>query len=115
MSRQKTLFSEPEPEPTRDGDYFGDPLPGDFADYILLEPGEYDDPFATPPAVFSDVPPPEPAPENLPFGIAAYVQELYENWRPEMGETLAMRRVYRIVSNYNQIEVPHDRAANHQP
>jgi hypothetical protein len=36
------------------------------------------------------------------------VQELYEIWRPQMGETLAMRRVYRIVSDYHQIEVPHD-------
>jgi hypothetical protein len=108
--RQKTLFTQAAPEPPPDGDieYIGQKLPGDFADYILLEPGEYDDPFATPPAVSSDVPPPEPAPEKLPFGIAAYVQELYEIWRPQMGETLAMRRVYRIVSDYHQIEVPHD-------
>ena len=93
--RQRTLFPEPEPEPTRDGDidYFGDRLPGDFADYILLEPGEYDDPFATP-----------PAPENLPFGIAAYVQELYQVWRPQVGETLATRRVQRIVNDYHGLE-----------
>ena len=45
MSKQKTLFSEqPEPEPTQDGDieYIGQKLPGDFADYILLEPEELD-------------------------------------------------------------------------
>ena len=36
--RQKTLF--PEPPPDGDIDFFGDPLPGDFADYILLEPQE---------------------------------------------------------------------------
>ena len=101
MKRQKTLFSEqPDPEPTPDGDidFSGDPLPGDFADYILLEPGEYDDPFSNPS--------PEPAPENMPFGIAAYVQELYEAWNPQIGKTLAMRRVQRIVNDYHQIEVP---------
>jgi hypothetical protein len=38
MSRQKTLF------PEADGDitHFGQKLPGDFADYILLEPEELD-------------------------------------------------------------------------
>jgi hypothetical protein len=40
--RQKSLFAEPEPDPTSDGDieYIGQKLPGDFADYILLEPEE---------------------------------------------------------------------------
>jgi hypothetical protein len=38
VTRQKTLF----PEPPQDGDieYIGQKLPGDFADYILLEPQE---------------------------------------------------------------------------
>jgi len=42
--RQKTLFPDPEPEPTPDGDieYIGQKLPGDFGDYILLEPEEFD-------------------------------------------------------------------------
>lgn len=110
MTHQKTLFPEPEPQPpSGDIDYFGDPLPGDFADYILLELGEYDDPFTnpreTPPDItLIDVPPPEPAPEDLPFGIAAYLQEYYENLRPRIGETLAMRRVYRVANDYHQIE-----------
>ncbi len=106
--RQKTLFTQAAPKPPPDGDidFFGDPLPGDFADYILLEPGEYDDPFSNPPVVFSNVPPPEPAPENMPFGIAAYVQELYEAWNPQIGKTLAMKRLQRIVNDYHQIEVP---------
>jgi hypothetical protein len=42
----------------------------------------------------------------MPFGIAAYVQELYEAWNPQIGKTLAMRRVQRIVNDYHQIEVP---------
>jgi hypothetical protein len=38
--RQKTLF----PEPPQDGDieYIGQKLPGDFADYILVELEEFD-------------------------------------------------------------------------
>jgi hypothetical protein len=38
--RQKTLF--PEPPPDGDIEYIGQKLPGDFADYILLEPEELD-------------------------------------------------------------------------
>jgi hypothetical protein len=38
--RQKTLF--PEPPPDGDIEYIGQELPGDFADYILLEPKEFD-------------------------------------------------------------------------
>jgi ferredoxin len=40
VTRQKTLF----PEPPQDGDitHFGDKLPGDFGDYILLDPKEFD-------------------------------------------------------------------------
>ena len=40
--RQKTLFTQAAPEPPQDGDieYIGQKLPGDFADYILLEPEE---------------------------------------------------------------------------
>jgi hypothetical protein len=39
--RQKTLFTQAAPEPP-DGDieYIGQTLPGDFADYICLEPEE---------------------------------------------------------------------------
>jgi hypothetical protein len=42
--RQKTLFTQAAPEPPPDGDieYIGEKLPGDFADYILLEPEELD-------------------------------------------------------------------------
>ncbi len=42
--RQKTLFTQAAPEPPQDGDieYIGQKLPGDFADYILLEPKEFD-------------------------------------------------------------------------
>ena len=36
--RQKTLF--PKPPPDGDIEYIGETLPGDFADYILLEPEE---------------------------------------------------------------------------
>jgi len=36
VSRQKTLF----PEPDGDIEYIGQKLHGDFADYILLEPEE---------------------------------------------------------------------------
>ncbi len=36
--RQKTLFSKPPPD--GDIEYIGQKLPGDFADYILLEPQE---------------------------------------------------------------------------
>ena len=76
MTRQKTLFSEPEPEPD-----FPPPRDDDPSTWLLtLE----DD---------------EPA-----YGIAAYVQELYEKWRPRIGETLATRRVVRIVNGYHQIE-----------
>jgi hypothetical protein len=38
--RQKTLF--PEPPPDGDIEYIGQKLPGDFADYILLDPKEFD-------------------------------------------------------------------------
>lgn len=76
MSRQKTLFPEPEPEPD-----FPQPRDDDPSTWLLtLE----DD---------------EPA-----YGIAQYVQELYENWRPKIGEALARRRVQRIVNDYHQIE-----------
>jgi hypothetical protein len=42
MKKQKTLFTQAAPEPPQDGDieYIGQKLPGDFADYILLEPGD---------------------------------------------------------------------------
>jgi hypothetical protein len=42
--RQKTLFTQAAPEPPQDGDieYIGQKLSGDFADYILLEPKEFD-------------------------------------------------------------------------
>ncbi len=40
MSRQKTLF--PEPPPDGDIEYIGQKLPGDFGDYILLDPKEFD-------------------------------------------------------------------------
>lgn len=107
MTRQKTMFPEPEPEPERHGP-MSEPLDPNVM-YGTLE-DDYDEAFwklSDPPAItFSDVPPPEPAPEDLPFGIAAYVQELYENWRPQIGETLAMRRVYRIANDYQQVEVP---------
>jgi hypothetical protein len=44
MKKQKTLFTQAAPEPPQDGDieYIGQKLPGDFADYILLEPKEFD-------------------------------------------------------------------------
>jgi hypothetical protein len=38
--RQKTLF--PKPPPDGDIEYIGQKLSGDFADYILLEPKEFD-------------------------------------------------------------------------
>jgi hypothetical protein len=38
--RQKTLFAEPPPD--GDIEYIGETLPGDFADYILLELKEFD-------------------------------------------------------------------------
>jgi hypothetical protein len=40
VSRQKTLF--PEPPPDGDIEYIGQKLPGDFGDYILLDPEEFD-------------------------------------------------------------------------
>lgn len=102
---QKTLF--PEPEPERHGP-ISEPLDPNVI-YGTLE-DDYDESFwkLTDPLdiTFSDIAPPEPAPEHLQFGIAAYVQELYENYRPRIGETLAMRRVYRIANDYQQIEVP---------
>lgn len=103
MSHQKTLF--PDPEPERHGP-ISEPLDPNVM-YGTLE-DDYDEAFwklSDPPNItFSDISPPEPAPEDLPFGIAAYVQELYENWRPRIGETLATRRVVRIVNDYHQIE-----------
>jgi hypothetical protein len=38
VSKQKTLF----PEPDGDIEYIGQKLPGDFGDYILLDPKEFD-------------------------------------------------------------------------
>jgi hypothetical protein len=106
VTRQRTLF--PDPEPERHGP-ISEPLDPNVI-YGPLE-DDYDESFwklTDPPDItFSDIPPPEPAPEDLPFGIAAYVQELYENYRPRIGETLAMRRVYRIANDYQQIEVRH--------
>jgi hypothetical protein len=40
VTKQKTLFAEPPPD--GDIEYIGQKLPGDFADYILLEPEEFD-------------------------------------------------------------------------
>jgi hypothetical protein len=40
VSKQKTLF--PEPPPDGDIEYIGQRLPLDFAEYILLEPEEFD-------------------------------------------------------------------------
>jgi hypothetical protein len=40
VSRQKTLV--PEPPPDGDIEYIGQKLPGDFGDYILLDPEEFD-------------------------------------------------------------------------
>lgn len=108
MSTQKTLF--PEPEPERHGP-ISEPLDPNVIygtledDYDESLADDYDVSFwrlSTP----EHVPLPEPTPDELPFGIAAYVQELYERDRPKIGETLAMRRVYRIANDYHQIEVP---------
>lgn len=100
MTHQKTLF--PEPEPEQHGP-ISEPLDPNVI-YGTLE-DDYDESFwrlTTP----EHVPLPEPTPDELPFGIAAYVQELNERDRPQIGETLAMRRVYRIANDYHQIEVP---------
>ncbi len=107
MSKQKTLFSEqPEPEPTQDGDieYIGQKLPGDFADYILLEPEENDDL----PGDFADYILLEPGEDDdpfaMPFGIAAYVQELYASEAAVIGPMLAGRRAEAVWRNYRQEE-----------
>jgi hypothetical protein len=104
VSTQRTLF--PDPEPERHGP-ISEPLDPNVI-YGTLE-DDYDESFwklSDPPDItLNDIPPPEPARENLPFGIAAYVQELYENWRPQIGQTLAIRRVQRIFNDYHQIEV----------
>jgi hypothetical protein len=103
VSTQKTLF--PEPEPERHGP-ISEPLDPNVI-YGTLE-DDYDESFwklSDPPGItLNGIPPPEPAPEGLPYGIAAYVQELYEVWRPQVGETLATRRVQRIVNDYHGLE-----------
>lgn len=99
MTQQRTLF--PEPEHEQHGP-ISEPLDPNVI-YGTLE-DDYDESFwklSTPEHVAF----PEPAPDELPFGIAAYVQELYERDRLTIGETLAMRRVYRIANDYLQIEV----------
>lgn len=106
MSHQKTLF--PDPEPERHGP-ISEPLDPNVM-YGTLE-DDYDESFwklseqPTETAIV-ETPPVSHSPDQLPFGIAAYVQELYEKWRPRIGETLATRRVVRIVNDYHQIEAP---------
>lgn len=101
MSRQRTLFDDPERHPdslANEPDMVDYSLTPESGEYPYF-PGEYHDANGN---LCYDPKLAGVEPWRLQFGLAMYRAEMFAKWSETMGNVLAIRRINKLEAEYNE-------------